>query len=74
MKTLPTAFVSFLSISGGETGVPATFSYLDSPGAATSQTYTVYFASGGGTMRYNYPASNLSLGQTAVITLLEISQ
>lgn len=67
-------FVSFLSISGGETGVPASFSYLDSPATSSSTTYTVYYASGGGTMRYNYPAGNLSLGQTATITLLEISQ
>ena len=66
-------FVSFLSISGGETGVPASFSYLDSPATTSSTTYSVYYASGGGTMRYNYPAGNLSLGQTATITLLEIT-
>jgi hypothetical protein len=67
------AFVSFLSISGGETGAPASFMHLDEPATTSSTTYSVYYASGGGTMRYNYPAGNLSLGQTATITLLEIT-
>lgn len=67
-------FVSFLSISGGETGVPASFMYLDTPATTSSTTYSVYFASGGGTTRYNYPVGNLSLGQVATITLLEVSQ
>lgn len=66
------AFVSFMSISGGETGVPATFSYLDTPAVTTALTYTVYYASGGGTTRYNYPLGNIGLGQTASIILLEI--
>ena len=68
-----TAFTNFYSISGGEMGVPVAMSYYDTPATTSSTSYQVYYATNSGTrVTYNNPASNLSFGQTAVMTLTEI--
>jgi hypothetical protein len=65
-------FTTMGSISGGETIATNSFSYLDTPNSTASTTYTVYMAAGGGTLTYNKNLSNIGLGATATITLLEI--